>query len=56
VLVVQPSTSISARIARGFSLALIVAFLAAAGTWLATHDSVSRLFAQANVNVPKVQP
>jgi hypothetical protein len=56
VLVVQPSTSISARIARGFSLALIVAFLAAAGAWLATHDSVSRLFAQANVNVPKVQP
>jgi protein phosphatase len=56
VLVVQPSTSISARIVRGFSLALIVAFLAAAGTWLATHDSVSRLFAQANVNVLKVQP
>jgi serine/threonine protein phosphatase PrpC len=56
VLVVQPSIGISARIARGFSLGLIVAFLAAAGAWLATHDAVSRLFAQANVNIPKVQP
>jgi serine/threonine protein phosphatase PrpC len=54
VLVVQPSSG-SARIARGISLGLVIALLAA-GAWLATHDTVSRLFTQANVNVPKVQP
>ena len=56
VLVVQPSSGAAARIARGISLGLVIALLAAAGAWLATHDTVSRLFAQANVNVPKVQP
>jgi hypothetical protein len=56
VLVVQPSSDAAARIARGVSLGLVIALLAAAGAWLATHDTVSRLFAQANVNVPKVQP
>jgi protein phosphatase len=56
VLVVQPSVGAAAGIARGISFGLVVALLAAAGAWLAMHDTVSRLFPQANVNIPKVQP
>jgi protein phosphatase len=56
VLVVQPSIGASARMARGISFGLVVAFLAAAGAWLAMHDAVSRSFPQVNINVPKVQP
>ena len=56
VLVVQPSIGAAFQIARGISLGLVVALIAAAGAWLAMHDAVSRPFVQPNVNVPKVKP
>jgi protein phosphatase len=56
VLVVQPSIGAAARIARGVSLGLVIALVAAASAWLATHGAMPRLFTQENVNVPKVEP